>query len=88
MTYKNRPLIRKDKVIYYGNMSDKFIIMLQIVTTKESLGDAVSDKIIVQLQSTDENASLKDRIIQMSEKNGLYDALDIADIWLTRALKN
>lgn len=88
MTYKNRPLIRKDKIIYYGNMSDSFIIMLQIVTTKQAFDIDVSEKIIVQLQSTDENAVLKDRIIQVSEKTGLYDALDIADIWLTRALKN
>jgi hypothetical protein len=34
LEYKGHPLRRKDNLIYYGSMSDKYIIMLQI--TEES----------------------------------------------------
>ena len=31
LTFKGRPLVRCDKTIYYGDMGDKFIAMLQIL---------------------------------------------------------
>ena len=34
---------------------------------------------------TDPDIKLTDRIIKKSEKNNFYAAMDIADIWLTRA---
>jgi len=35
LTYKGKPLVRCGKTIYYGNMSDPFVIMLQICSTKK-----------------------------------------------------
>ena len=88
LTYKNRPLIRKDNIIYYGSMADKYISMIQVLSTKTSYNETVPNKILVQLLLTDEKALPRERIIKVSEKNGLYEALDIAEIWLTRALKD
>lgn len=88
MTYKNRPLIRKDNILYFGSMQDKYIAMLQILSTTSFEGEEIADRVLIQLQLTDENALPKDRVEKASEKHGLYDALDIADIWLTRALKS
>ena len=34
LMYKGLPLRRKDNLIYYGNMSDKYIVMLQILDTE------------------------------------------------------
>ena len=34
LTYKGRPLSRKDNLVYYGDMSEKYIIMLQILDTE------------------------------------------------------
>ena len=31
LTYKGKPLLRKDNLLYLGNMSDRYIIMLQIL---------------------------------------------------------
>lgn len=87
MIYKNRPLVRKDNTIFYGSMADKYIAMIQIISTKELLGETVTNKTLVQIQSTDENVSAKDRVIKAAEKNGLYESLDIASIWLDRTLK-
>ena len=34
LTYKGRPLMRKDNLIYYGSMADSHIIMLQVLKPK------------------------------------------------------
>ena len=31
LSYKGHPLRRKDNLIYYGSMADKYIIMLQVM---------------------------------------------------------
>ena len=86
LEYKGHPLMRANNIIYYGSMSDKYIIMLQIVESKKVNDLDVATKVIVQLEHTDSNMKAKDRIVKKSEKNGLYDALDIGEIWLRRAL--
>ena len=45
LIYKGKPLIRKDNTIYYGSMSDKYIIMLQILETKEVSGLELATKV-------------------------------------------
>ena len=86
LTYKGRPLMRKDNMIYYGSMADSHIIMLQILETKQVNGQDVASRVSVQLQLTDPAAKSRDRIVKKSEKPGLYDALDVGCVWLERAL--
>ena len=87
LTYKGHPLMRKDNLIYYGSMADSHIVMLQILETKK-VGDLdVASKVSVQLQLTDANLKSRDRVVKKSEKESLYAAMDIASIWLERALK-
>ena len=86
LMYKGRPLVRNGNTIYYGNMTDDFVIMLQINSSKE-FGDLdLASKVSIQLINTDPDVSIKEKIVKSSEKKGLYAAMDIADIWLTRAL--
>ncbi len=87
LTYKGKPLVRSGNVLYYGNPSDDFVIMMQIMTSKEFGDTDVASKVSVQLLSTDPEASIKERVIKSSEKKGLYAAMDIAEIWLNRALE-
>ena len=35
LSYKGHPLRRKENLIYYGSMADKYIIMLQVMETKK-----------------------------------------------------
>lgn len=86
LTYKGKPLVRKDKTIYYGNAGDPFLIMLSVVESHEVKDIKVSDKVIVQLINT-AIANPLEAIVKKTEKNGLYAALDIASVWLERALK-
>ena len=88
LQYKGRPLMRKENIIYYGSMSDPYIIMMQILDTKQEGDLKVATRVAVQLQQTSPNVSRKERIVKKSEKNSLWSATDIASIWLTRALSN
>ena len=86
LEYKGHPFQRKDNIIYYGSFADKYIIMLQILETKK-VGDMdVASKVSVQLQLTDASIKSRDRIVKRAEKNGLYPAMDVAVVWLDRAL--
>ncbi|MBQ6865025.1 MAG: hypothetical protein IJO14_12410 [Clostridia bacterium] len=86
LTYKGKPLVRCGKTLYYGNSYEPFVIMMQVVTTK-TVGDMeIADKVFVQLLNTDPSVRPRDAIVKKSEKKGLYAAMDIASIWLERAL--
>ncbi|MBQ8646990.1 MAG: hypothetical protein IJ484_02475 [Oscillospiraceae bacterium] len=84
LTYRGRPLVRCGKEIYYGNMSDPFVIFMQVLTEK----DNVADKIQVMLLSTDTTKAPQERVVKQSTKVGLYTALDFGCIWLERALRD
>lgn len=86
LTYRGRPLMRKDNLIYYGSMADKYIVMLQVLDSKEENGVNLATKVSVQLQLTDPNLRARDRVVKKSEKDGLYTALDVGCVWLERAL--
>ena len=86
LQYKGRPLMRKDNMIYYGSMADSHIVMLQILETKKVQDTDIATRVSVELQLTDPNARAKDRIVKKSEKDGFFTALDLASVWLTRAL--
>ena len=87
LTYKGKPLVRNGNIIYYGNMSDPYVIMLQIMGTKKTQDIEVPDRVLIQLLSTDPDCRPKDRIIKKIEKKGLYNAMDIGSIWLERAIE-
>lgn len=86
-TYKGRPLVRCGDELYYGSMEDRFVIRMQVKTKKEVNGLEVADKVAIQLLCTDPDLSPRKQLVKASEKTGLYLALDIADVWLERALK-
>lgn len=49
-------------------------------------GLPVAKRVSVQLQQTDPNVRMKERIVKKTEKNSMWAAMDIASIWLGRAL--
>ena len=86
LEYKGHPLRRKDNMIYLGSMSDKYIILLQIIDSKKVKDMDVATKVSVQLQLTDPELKSRDRVVKKSEKESLYSAMDVASVWLDRAL--
>ncbi len=87
LSYKGKPLVRCGNTIYYGNMNDSHVVLIQILSSKKVNDLDVADRVTVQLLSTDPDARPKDRIIKKSEKKGIYQAMDIGSVWLDLALK-
>ena len=87
LVYKGHPLRRKDDIIYFGSMADKYIIMMQILETKKVEDLDVATKVSVQLQLTDPSLKSRERVVKRSEKASLYAAMDVASVWLDRPLQ-
>jgi hypothetical protein len=88
LQYKGRPLMRKDNMVYYGSMADEYIVMLQILESKDFKDLKLSTKVSVQLQRTAPDVKARDRVVKKSEKDGFYTALDVGSVWLERALNS
>jgi len=86
LEYKGHPLQRKDNIIYYGSFADKYIIQMQILDTKKVKDLDVATKVSVSLQLTDPSIKTRDKIVKKTEKDSLYSAIDVAAVWLERAL--
>lgn len=87
LQYKGRPLVRSGKVLYYGNLYDDYVVMMQIVDTVKNGEDDFAGKIIVQLLNTDPNAAPTELVIKKADTRGLYNAIDMAAVWLDNALE-
>ena len=87
LTYKGKPLVRNKNTIYYGDMTEKFVIKFEVLTTKKDGDMEKADKIIVNLINNDPDVPDAEKVVKKSEKYGFYNAMDIGSIWLERALK-
>lgn len=88
LTYKGRPLVRSGNTLYYGDMAEEHVVVMQILATDTVKDLTVAKKVQVQMMATDPELPLNERFLKKSEKPGLYEALDIAAIWLDRVSKN
>ncbi len=86
-SYKGKPLVRCGDVLYYGDMSDPYVIRLDIKSKQDANGMELADKVSVKLISTDPDISPRKAIVKTSEKPSLYLAIDIGNVWLQKALK-
>lgn len=85
LQFKGHPLMRRDKVLYYGSMADSHIIMMQVLDTRKEHGLEVASRVQIQLQQTGQGQG---RVVKSTEKNSLWSAMDLACIWLRRALSS
>lgn len=86
LTYKGKPLLKCGDRIYYGNLEDKFILVLDIIESEPKKDVKVSTKIRVQVM--DNMGELgKGKVYRKGERENLYKAIDIGEWWLTDAIK-
>ena len=83
-TYKGLPLVRQGDTLYYGNMFDEHVIMLNILEKGKVDDLEVATKVRVQMLSTDPTVPVTEMVVKTSEQKSLYDALDIGEVWLSR----
>ena len=86
LMYKDRPLVRENNVICYGNMEDEYVLCLTIMSEKEQDGKSVPDMILIQIVKTDENLPAHEKIAKQEIKQGLHEAFELGYIWLTRLI--
>ena len=86
LTYKGRPLVRSGSTIYYGDMGERYVAMLQILAEEPFKDTKLPTRVAVQIWATDDTLRPRERVIKKTEKGNLYDALNIASIWLERQL--
>jgi hypothetical protein len=84
LEYLDKPLVREENTICYGDMNDKYILILEIMSYKDVEGKQLPADILIQvIDSKDPN-----KIIKQGMKKGLHDAFSIGLVWLDLALKS
>ena len=83
LEYRGKPLVREGDTICYGDMNEKCILILEIISYKDVEGQKLPDKIMIQvIDSKDPN-----KIIRQGSYSGLHDAFTMGEIWLDQALQ-
>lgn len=86
LTYKEKPLVRSGNEIYYGDMSEPFVIKFTILASDTVDGNEVPTKVKIQLLKSDIQLAEADRIVKETTKGSMFEALDFGFVWLERAL--
>lgn len=87
-TYKGYPLVRSGKQMYYGYMSDPYVIWIQILETKKQDNEDYTSKVRIIQMDTNETDPSKAFVRNAVFECGIYEALDTAKFWLDKALMN
>ena len=83
--YKEKPLIRVGDMIYYGNLTDKDVYVIQMLDSKEEKGLNISTRLSIKLNQN--KGDLKFKPIKKAERDSIYTAIDLAEYWLNEALE-
>ncbi len=84
LEYLEKPLVREGNTICYGDMSEKCILVLEIMSQKEVDGKKLPKDILIQVIDSKDPT----KIIKQGKKEGLYDAFSMGLVWLDLALKS
>lgn len=89
LMFRDKPFVRENNTICYGDMTDDYVLFMMILKNKTVQGAEgetleIPDKVLVQILSTDVTKNPVERIAKQTEKNSLFDAMDIGLIWLEK----
>ena len=83
LEYLDKPLVREGDTICYGDLNEKCILILEIMSYKEVNGKQVPKNILIQVIDSKDPT----KIIKQGKKEGLHDAFSMGLVWLDMALK-
>lgn len=86
LMYKGIPVIRRGDKIYYGFIEDDYIIEINIKESENSNGLEMTSKAKIALITNQTHLTGKERPVKKAEREGLFDALDLAYVWLDDVL--
>ena len=75
LEYRGWPLVREENTICYGDMNEKAILILEIMSYNDK---ELPDKILIQVVDPKDQT----KILRQGVKNGLYEAFNLGVIWL------
>jgi len=81
LMYNGKPMVREGDTICYGDMSEKYFLILDILNYKSGNGAEVPDNVMVQIVESANPSNVK----QSATKQGLSVALSLGMIWLEKA---
>ena len=79
--------MRSGDVIYYGSLENKYVIVIKVLESKDMNDLKTATKLTIELQLNDTDISEMDRVKKSASRTSLNEAMDIANIWLNKALK-
>ena len=83
LEYKGKPLVREGDTICYGDMDDKCILILEIMSHKKTADGDLPGNILIQIVDPKNQAN----ILRQGSKEGLFEAFNLGLIWLEHELK-
>lgn len=83
LEYKGLPLVREGNTICYGDMSDKCVLMLEIMSYKKTNDGELPDKILIQVVDPKDPT----KILRQGSKSGLYEAFSLGLVWYEHEMK-
>lgn len=83
LEYLDKPLVREGNTICYGDMNEKCILVLEIMSYKDVGGNQLPKDVFIQVIDSKDPT----KIVKQGKKEGLYDAFSIGLVWLDLALK-
>ena len=83
LEYKGKPLVREGDTLCYGDMEDRCILVLEIMSHKDTENGKLPDKILIQVVDSKNQSN----ILRQGSKSGLYEAFNLGVIWLEHELK-
>ena len=83
LEYKGRPLVREGDTICYGDMDDKCILILEILSYKKEEGKDLPDNVFIQVVDPKNQTN----ILRQGSKQGLFEAFELGLVWLEHELK-
>ena len=83
LEYKGRPLVREGDTLCYGDMSEKCILILEILSYKKEGNKELPDNIFIQVVESQNQTN----ILRQGSKQGLFEAFELGLIWLEHELK-
>lgn len=84
LEYMEKPLVREGDTICYGDMNEKCVLVLEIMSYKDVDGKQLPDDILIQVIDSKDQT----KILKQGMKKGLHDAFSIGVVWLDLALKS
>ena len=79
--YKNKPLVRENNTICYGDFSERCVLLFEIMSYTEKNGIKVPGKILIQiLESSTGN------ILKQADRDGLHEAFTYGMYWYEKSL--